>query len=101
MSDTTPQVSQTNSAGPTPDLEVQRNGSAGPAATSETGSAGSSEQRPGMERAEAIVDRVAERVANLANTAVGKKLLTLAAHVREAAQDFWAEVQQVRQGKRP
>jgi hypothetical protein len=82
--------------------DSQRNGdtSAAPAdhgAGDGTGNAQAN--RSGFERAEEIVDRVAERVSSLANTVWGKRVLTAAAYAREAAQDFWAEVQEVRRGK--
>jgi hypothetical protein len=83
--------------------ESLRNGepSAAPSDHADAAGAGSAQaNRSGLERAEEIVDRVAERVASFANTVWGKKVLTVAAHAREAAQDFWAEVQQVRRGKR-
>jgi hypothetical protein len=52
-----------------------------------------------MDRAEVIVDKVADRVAVFANTLWGKRILTAAERAREAAQDFWAEVQNVRHGR--
>jgi hypothetical protein len=53
-----------------------------------------------MERAEEIVDRVAERVSQLTST-WGRKLLRLTARVREEAEDIWAEAQSIRRGEQP
>jgi hypothetical protein len=58
-----------------------------------------SEKPSGLDRAEVIVDKVADRVAVFANTLWGKRILTAAERAREAAQDFWAEVQNVRHGR--
>jgi hypothetical protein len=54
-----------------------------------------------MERAEEIADRIATRVSAFFSAAWTRKLLVAAARVREAAQDFWAEVQDFRHGKKP
>ena len=78
--------------------EPERNGAADAPHGNESTN-GAAEKLSGMDRAEVIVDKVAERVATLANTVWGKKILTAAERAREAAQDFWAEVQNVRHGK--
>jgi len=99
MSDLTPAVPESNSDKPASPQgisgspgEAERNG----AVTPPPPSGGT-----GTAPAEEIVDRVAARVASLADTVWGKTILTIATRAREAAQDFWAEVQDVRHGKRP
>ena len=56
------------------------------------------EERPAMERAEELVDRLGERTAALASLA-GLRLRKLAARAREEAEDVWAEAQSVRDKK--
>jgi hypothetical protein len=56
--------------------------------------------RSSTERAEEIVDRVAERVSELTSV-WGRKLLRLAARAREEAEDIWAEAQVIRRGEQP
>jgi hypothetical protein len=56
--------------------------------------------RSSTERAEEIVDRVAERVSQLTSE-WGRKLLRLAARAREEAEDIWAEAQSIRRGDQP
>jgi hypothetical protein len=53
-----------------------------------------------MEQAEEIADRFAVRVASFFSGSWSRKLLGVAVRVREATQDFWAEVQDFRHGKR-
>jgi hypothetical protein len=53
----------------------------------------------GSDRAEQLVDNLAHRVAYLA-AAGTRKLVTFAARAREAMQDFWAEVQDFRRGRK-
>jgi hypothetical protein len=65
-----------------------------PAANSAT------DDRSGLDRAEEVVDHLAERVSSLTSS-WGRQFLRLSARAREAAQDFWAEVQDFRQGKKP
>jgi hypothetical protein len=57
------------------------------------------DDRSGLEQAEAIVDHFASRVSSLVGL-WGRKLLRLTSRARESAQDFWAEVQDFRQGKK-
>jgi hypothetical protein len=54
--------------------------------------------RTRAQRAEALVDNLATRVAEAA-TFVGRHLLRFAARVREEAEDLWAEAQVIRKGK--
>jgi hypothetical protein len=56
--------------------------------------------RSEMDRAEEMVDYLAERVSSL-TSCWGKKFLRLGSRARESAQDFWAEVQDFREGKKP
>ncbi len=57
-----------------------------------------SNERPAMERAEELVDRLGERTGVLASLA-GLRLRKLAARAREEAEDVWAEAQSVRRRK--
>jgi hypothetical protein len=52
------------------------------------------------DRAEEYVDRVSHQVAYLA-AAGTRKLVTFVSRAREALQDFWAEVQDFRRGRKP
>jgi hypothetical protein len=54
----------------------------------------------GVDRAEEYVDRMAHKVAYLA-AAGTRGLVTLMSRAREALQDFWAEVQDFRRGRKP
>jgi hypothetical protein len=58
------------------------------------------DDRSGLDRAEEIVDHLAERLSSLASGWM-KKCLRLGSRARESAQDFWAEVQDFRHGKKP
>jgi hypothetical protein len=51
-------------------------------------------------RAEEVVDRIAEKVANFTSL-FGRQLLRLGARVREEAEDMWAEAQSIRRGDKP
>ena len=51
-------------------------------------------------RAEEMVDRLAVQVA-VFTSILGKKLLWLGAHLREEAEDLWAEAQNIRRGEKP
>jgi hypothetical protein len=57
-------------------------------------------RRSGVERAEEMANHLAERVGALTSFAT-RKLVVLAHRAREAAQDFWADVQDFRHGERP
>jgi hypothetical protein len=61
---------------------------------------GAADDRSGLDRAEEMVDYVAERISSLTSD-WGRKFLRLSSRVRESAQDFWAEVEDFRQGKKP
>jgi hypothetical protein len=58
------------------------------------------DDRSGLDRAEEMVDYVAARLSSLTSI-WGRKLLRLGSRARESVQDFWAEVQDFRQGKKP
>jgi hypothetical protein len=58
------------------------------------------DDRSGLEQAEELVDNLAARVSSLVG-AWGRKFLRFTARARESAQDFWAEVQDFRHGKKP
>jgi hypothetical protein len=76
----------TNSAaGPDPTAQPTRNGP---------------DDRSGLDRAEEVVDYLAERISSLTSK-WGREFLRLSSRARESAQDFWAEVQDFRQGKKP
>lgn len=57
------------------------------------------EERPAMERAEELVDRLGQRAGALASLA-GLRVRKLAARAREEAEDVLAEARSVHQGKR-
>lgn len=57
-------------------------------------------ERSGFERAEEIVDHLAEKAAS-ATAATGRKFLWFMSRTREMAEDFWADVQDFRHGKQP
>lgn len=56
------------------------------------------QERPAMERAEELVDRVGHRAETFASL-MGLHIRKLAAHALEELEDVWAEAQSVRQGK--
>jgi hypothetical protein len=58
------------------------------------------DDRAGLDRAEEVVDQLAERVSSL-TSAWGRKLLRLTSRASESVQDFWAEVQDFRHGRKP
>jgi len=75
---------------------------AGPTAQPEPAAAEASAQGSpaGTDRAEQIVDNLSQRIGYLA--ALGtRKLAAFASRTREALQDFWAEVQDFRHGRKP
>lgn len=57
-----------------------------------------SNERPPMERAEELVDRLGERTGDFSSMA-GLRIRKLAARAREEAEDVWAEAQSVRHRK--
>jgi hypothetical protein len=57
-------------------------------------------QRPPMQRAEDVTDRLGERVGHFASL-LGSTLWRLAARVGEEARSIWAEAQDVRRGGPP
>jgi hypothetical protein len=60
----------------------------------------SPDDRAGLDRAELIVDLLAAKVSSVAAT-WGRQCLRLGSRAREWVQDFWAEVQDFRHGKKP
>ena len=79
----------------------------GPAAeksadTSEPSSAKAEpEERSRVDRAEEVVDRLALQMATFTSF-LGRKIIHIAARVREEAEDLWAEAQNIRRGdKKP
>ena len=86
-------------AGPPAGNHAPLKGVAGPDSSGETTSS-APDDRSGLDRAEEMIDSLAERVSSLTST-WGRKLLRLGSRARESAQDFWAEVQDFRQGKKP
>ncbi len=94
---------------------LQRNGSAdaraaegeahassapGGADTSPQELAAEQDDRSGLDRAEKVVDHLAGKLSSLMGV-WGRKFLRFTAHARESAQDFWADVQDFRHGKKP
>jgi hypothetical protein len=59
-----------------------------------------SDDRSGLDRAEEVVHHLADRVSSWVAT-WGRTFLRLSSRTREAAQDFWAEVRDFREGKKP
>ena len=55
--------------------------------------------RPAEARAEELLDRMGQRLGQLASL-VALRLLKAAALVREEAEDVWAEAQSIRRGER-
>jgi hypothetical protein len=55
--------------------------------------------KSGFDRAEEMVDRLAERVSSLTSS-WGREFLRLTSRARESAQDFWSDVQEFRESKR-
>jgi len=53
-----------------------------------------------MDRAEEMVDHLAQKVAHY-TSAFGRALLRLGARAREEAEDIWAEAQNIRRGGQP
>jgi hypothetical protein len=51
-----------------------------------------------LERAEELADQIGARIGFIASV-VGRQVIRLAALTREAAEDFWAEAQDIRHGK--
>jgi hypothetical protein len=83
---------------------VATNGSTPPSAA-ETKSPGpaaepeSNDEAPSkVEKAEELVDHLASRVAGWTSF-LGRKIVQGSSRLREAAQDFWAEAQNIRRGK--
>ena len=58
------------------------------------------DDRSGLDRAEEIVDHLAERASALTASG-GRKVLWFMSRAREVAEDFWADVQDFRRGKKP
>jgi hypothetical protein len=58
------------------------------------------DDRSGLDRAEGVVDSLAAKLSSLASR-WGRQFLRLASRARESIQDFWAEVQDFRRGKKP
>jgi hypothetical protein len=58
------------------------------------------EKEPVMQRAEAMADRLGERITHYA-ALIGFKIMQFAARAREEAEDIWAEAQSIRRGKQP
>ena len=56
-------------------------------------------QRPVMERAEEMADRVGERLGHFASL-IGRKIVQFVARAREEAEDIWAEAQEIRRRRR-
>lgn len=91
-------VSQTSQGEHSTDQSAARNGSHDGAAV---GSAnGQHTPPPQVARAEEMVDRFADGVANFTSV-WGRRLFRAAARVREEAQDLWAEAQSIRRGDQP
>lgn len=80
--------------------EVHASSGPGSADTSPQEPAAEQDDRSGLDRAEKVVDHLAGRLSSLM-AVWGRKFLRLTARARESAQDFWADVQDFRHGKKP
>jgi hypothetical protein len=97
-SELAPANSETHRAAPLEANHCAGKASSGPdPAGSPTDSA--ADDRSGLDRAEEVVDHLAGKVSGLASS-WGRKILRLGSRAREMLQDFWAEVQDFRQGKK-
>jgi hypothetical protein len=56
-------------------------------------------QDSALKRAEELEDLIAARVAAI-SSACARTAIQLAAHIREAAEDVWAEAQDIRRGRK-
>ena len=79
--------------------ESQQSTSNGPPETSAEPQAGGTPS-PAVQRAEELVDRMAERVGHYTGM-IGHNLLWLVTRAREEAQDIWAEAQALRRQNCP
>jgi hypothetical protein len=97
-----------NEAVPTSGAPAEQNGTvgaeangtahaAGPSAASPQAEPTAAQPRDRMERAEEIVDRVSSWVGNMTSL-WGKRLIRAGSRIREEAEDFWAEAQNIRRG---
>jgi hypothetical protein len=77
-----------NGTGPASDPAKQAEGPMAGTAAEQT-------PRSTSERAEEIADTIAVKIGTFTSL-LGRKLIQIAAHVREATSDFWAEVQDLR-----
>ncbi|SRR5579871_6812252 len=106
MAELDPHSPATGQDSPKGTAEPHRNGTADAKSTDSSPNGDTSPppeghgDRSGFERAEEIVDHLAEKAASL-TAASGRKLLWLFSRSREVAEDFWADVQDFRQGKKP
>ena len=82
------------------DAEVHASSGPGSADTSPQEPAAEQDDRSGLDRAEKVVDHLAGRLSSLMGV-WGRKFLRFTARARESAQDFWADVQDFRHGKKP
>jgi hypothetical protein len=91
-------------AGPVEGNHALPKGEPGPEPTPQTAgntpTGSTPDDRSGLDRAEEVVDHIAGRVSSLTSS-WGRKFLRLGSRARESLQDFWAEVQDFRQGKKP
>ncbi len=58
------------------------------------------DKEPVMQRAEAMADRLGEKITHYA-ALIGFKIMQFAARAREEAEDIWAEAQSIRRGQQP
>jgi hypothetical protein len=79
--------------------EGEANGAAGTSEEVRVSPTGSN-KAPAMERAEALADRLGERISHYASV-FGFKILQFAARAKEEAEDIWAEAQNIRRGNPP
>ena len=103
--DTHTDGSATSAANPEahPGASVENNhapsqATSGPDASTQT-TTNEPDDRSGLDRAEEVVDSLAWKLSTLASS-WGRGFLRLTSRARESLQDFWAEVQDFRRGKK-
>jgi len=85
-----------NGASPSPALETKNTSPASEPSSDESETKDEAPSR--VEKAEQLVDQLADKIAKFTSF-LGRKIVKGTSRFREAAQDFWAEAQNIRRGK--
>jgi hypothetical protein len=80
--------------------DTRANGSGPPQTRPDGAAAAPAPVSPTVQRAEEVVDHLAERVGHYAGV-VGQKVMWLFSRAREEAEDIWAEAKALRRGEHP